>query len=223
MRIKARALGLHAEDYFNDKVLEDTDLLYTGTLRAAGRLLGQPRQGHGILEAGRPHLLPRQRAAGAATAGQRVRLPGQARQPLYGHGRARSAGKTRCCETLQRLHPPEERRLGHHRAQPRAELRAQPADGSGDRLRHPARPGRHRQDAADAGRRPDPDAGNQALHRDHHDPRHGAGRRGHRLPARHRRRKDGAVDGRARGQPRGAQHRRDDGRPATGAAPPPTT
>lgn len=31
MRIKARALGLSAEDYFNDKVLEDTDLLYTGT------------------------------------------------------------------------------------------------------------------------------------------------------------------------------------------------
>jgi PhoH-like ATPase len=32
MRIKARALGFAAEDYFNDKVLEDTDLLYTGTL-----------------------------------------------------------------------------------------------------------------------------------------------------------------------------------------------
>src|SRR5215217_5261470 len=31
MRIKARALGLPAEDYFNDKVLEDTDLLYNGT------------------------------------------------------------------------------------------------------------------------------------------------------------------------------------------------
>jgi PhoH-like ATPase len=30
MRIKARALGYAAEDYFNDKVLEDTDLLYTG-------------------------------------------------------------------------------------------------------------------------------------------------------------------------------------------------
>jgi PhoH-like ATPase len=30
MRIKARALGIPAEDYFNDKVLEDTDLLYTG-------------------------------------------------------------------------------------------------------------------------------------------------------------------------------------------------
>jgi PhoH-like ATPase len=32
MRIKARALGLEAQDYFNDKVLEDTDLLYSGTL-----------------------------------------------------------------------------------------------------------------------------------------------------------------------------------------------
>ncbi len=31
MRIKARALALPAEDYFNDQVLEDTDLLFTGT------------------------------------------------------------------------------------------------------------------------------------------------------------------------------------------------
>jgi len=30
MRIKARALGLATEDYFNDKVLEDTDLLFSG-------------------------------------------------------------------------------------------------------------------------------------------------------------------------------------------------
>lgn len=30
MRIKARALGLAAEDYFNDKTLDDGDLLYTG-------------------------------------------------------------------------------------------------------------------------------------------------------------------------------------------------
>lgn len=32
IRIKARALKLEAEDYFNDKVLEDSDLLYTGEL-----------------------------------------------------------------------------------------------------------------------------------------------------------------------------------------------
>ena len=32
MRVKARALGLPAEDYYNDKTLEDGDLLYTGVL-----------------------------------------------------------------------------------------------------------------------------------------------------------------------------------------------
>jgi PhoH-like ATPase len=32
MRIKAHAIGVVAEDYFNDKVLEDTDLLYTGVM-----------------------------------------------------------------------------------------------------------------------------------------------------------------------------------------------
>ena len=36
MRIKARALGLLAEDYFNDQVLEDRDLLYSGILELAG-------------------------------------------------------------------------------------------------------------------------------------------------------------------------------------------
>ncbi len=35
MRIKARLLGLQAQDYFNDKVLEDSDLLYTGMLELA--------------------------------------------------------------------------------------------------------------------------------------------------------------------------------------------
>ncbi|MCR5864869.1 PhoH family protein [Aquincola sp. J276] len=33
MRVKARALGLPAEDYFNDKTLEDGDLLYNGVLQ----------------------------------------------------------------------------------------------------------------------------------------------------------------------------------------------
>ena len=32
MRIKARALDIPAEDYFNDKVLEDTDLLFSGVV-----------------------------------------------------------------------------------------------------------------------------------------------------------------------------------------------
>ncbi|WP_413905374.1 PIN domain-containing protein [Candidatus Skiveiella danica] len=32
MRVKARALGLAAEDYQNDKTLEDGDMLYAGSL-----------------------------------------------------------------------------------------------------------------------------------------------------------------------------------------------
>jgi PhoH-like ATPase len=36
MRVKARALGLPAEDYTNDKTLEDGDLLYTGVLTLPG-------------------------------------------------------------------------------------------------------------------------------------------------------------------------------------------
>ncbi|HET7864161.1 MAG TPA: PhoH family protein [Burkholderiaceae bacterium] len=36
MRVKARALGLPTEDYFNDKTLEDGDLLYTGVLPLPG-------------------------------------------------------------------------------------------------------------------------------------------------------------------------------------------
>ncbi|MEA3410953.1 MAG: PhoH family protein [Pseudomonadota bacterium] len=31
LRIKAAVLGIHAEDYYNDQVLEDVDLLYSGT------------------------------------------------------------------------------------------------------------------------------------------------------------------------------------------------
>jgi PhoH-like ATPase len=36
MRVKARALSLPAEDYYNDKVLEDTDILYTGIMQLPG-------------------------------------------------------------------------------------------------------------------------------------------------------------------------------------------
>jgi len=33
MRLKARALGMAAEDYYNDHVLEDTDLMYSGVMQ----------------------------------------------------------------------------------------------------------------------------------------------------------------------------------------------
>ena len=37
MRIKATALGMAAEDYFNDKTLDDTDILYTPKALSPGR------------------------------------------------------------------------------------------------------------------------------------------------------------------------------------------
>src|ERR1035437_8554618 len=45
MRIKARALGLEAQDYFNDKVLEDTDLLYSGVLELPANFWDKHGQG----------------------------------------------------------------------------------------------------------------------------------------------------------------------------------
>ena len=217
MRIKARALGLAAEDYFNDKVLEDTDLL----LPAVQQLPADFWDKHGKdmeswQQAGHTYY----RLHGPLCASLHVNefVYHEARQTALRAGQGSAAGKTAVLQTLKDYTHQQEQRLGHHRAQPRAELRAQPADEPGDRLRHAARPGRHRQDAADARRRPDADARAQALHRDHHDARHGAGRRGHRLPARHRGRKDEAVDGRARGQPRRAQQDRRRRR-ANGAAP----
>ena len=120
--------------------------------RAAGGLLEHARPRHGVVEEGRPHLLPRARPAGAEAARQRVRLRrvGRAAAVRAGQGGGRPHGGAR---DAARLHPRQELGLGHHRAQPRAELRAQPADEPGGRLRHPARPGRHRQDAARARRR----------------------------------------------------------------------
>ncbi len=75
MRIKARALGLPAEDYYNDKVLEDTDVLYTGVAPAAGELLEQARQGHGVVAARRLHVLPHHRSDRRRADRQPVRLP----------------------------------------------------------------------------------------------------------------------------------------------------
>ena len=56
MRIKARALGLPAEDYFNDKVLEDTDLLYTGVRELPADFWDKHGKGMESWQQGRPHL-----------------------------------------------------------------------------------------------------------------------------------------------------------------------
>jgi hypothetical protein len=96
MRVKARALGLPAEDYFNDKTLEDGDLLYTGVLRCrptSGSAMARPWKAGSR----RPHLLPHQRAAGAGAADQPVRLPRDTRRGAAVRPRSpRSPARPRC-------------------------------------------------------------------------------------------------------------------------------
>ena len=71
---------------------------------AAGRLLGAPWQDHGELAAGRPHLLPHQRAAGAGAADQPVRLPRDARRRAAVRARDRDHRQDRGAEDAARLH-----------------------------------------------------------------------------------------------------------------------
>ena len=118
---------------------------------------------------------------------------------VQGEGRRRRRHRAR-----SRLPQPQACRMGDQRPQPRAEFRAQPADGSEFDFVTLLGRGRHGQDAADPGRRPVAGARPEPLPRDHHDPGHGAGRRGYRLSAGHRGREDDALDGRADGQPRDA-------------------
>jgi PhoH-like ATPase len=61
MRIKARTLGLQAQDYFNDKVLEDTDLLYTGMRELTPAFWDDCGQG---MESGRRRHVPLYRVRG---------------------------------------------------------------------------------------------------------------------------------------------------------------
>ena len=93
MRIKARALGLEAQDYFNDKVLEDTDLLYTGTRELPADFWDKPRQGHEVVEAGQPHALPGQRPALPRTCWSTSSSGTKAPQPFQAIVRE-GAGKT---------------------------------------------------------------------------------------------------------------------------------
>jgi PhoH-like ATPase len=161
MRIKARALGLEAQDYFNDKVLEDTDLLYTGTMELPPDFWDKHGKG---LESWKKDSRTYYRVKGPLCPELLVNefVWQEGPQPLQALGKSRrwQDGGT---GNPDRLQPCQERRVGHHRAQSRAELRPQPADESRDRLRHPARPGRHRQDPADPRRGADANAGNQAF------------------------------------------------------------
>ena len=90
LRIKAAVLGVHAEDYYSDKTLEDADVLYSGMAALPHGLLGAARQGHALLEGSRAHLLRDHRSRGARVAAE----PG----PVRGH--ARRASRASCARSL---------------------------------------------------------------------------------------------------------------------------
>jgi hypothetical protein len=208
MRIKARALGIAAEDYFNDKVLEDTDLLYSGMRELPGDFWDKHGKG---MESWQQGGYTYYRVTGPLIASLLVNeflfqeKPGE--QPFYVLVKE-ITGRTAVLQTLKDYTHQKNNVVGDHRAQPRAELRAQPAHEPRDRLHLSPGTGRHGQDAADARRGPHADARAQGVFRDHHDARHRSRGRGHRLPARDGGGKDEPVDGRAGGQSRRAQQDR---------------
>ena len=75
LRIKAAIIGVHAEDYYSDKTIEDADLLYTGMQRAAGQLLGTHGKQPRVLARAGTHVLPRARQGRGRLAAEPVRVP----------------------------------------------------------------------------------------------------------------------------------------------------
>ena len=116
MRIKARALGLHAEDYFNDHVLEDTDLLYAGVRQLPADFWDTHSKG---VESWQQNGATWYRLSGPLVVElhrQRVRLSRGRRRVAVCAGQG-SAGQDRGAEDAARLHAREEQRVG---ASPRA-------------------------------------------------------------------------------------------------------
>ncbi len=223
MRIKARALGLPTEDYFNDRTLDDGDLLYTGVLQLPpdfweqhGKTIESWNQGgHTYYRISGP-IVP------ALLINQFVYLDASSGvAPLHAKV-IEITGNTAVLRTLREYTHQKNAVWGitaRNREQNFALNLLMDPDCDFVTLTGTAGTGKTLMTLAAGLAQVH---GRAALQRDHRHPRDRAGRRGHRLPARHRGREDEPVDGRARRQPRGAgQERRR--APANGAAPPPTT
>ena len=203
MRVKARALDLAAEDYFNDKVLEDTDILYTGVHALPANFWD--RHGKGMeswQQAGVTYYRINGPVVADLIVNQFVYLEEGA--PFYAQVRE-IRGRTAVLRVLRDYLHSQERGVGSHGAQSRTKFCTQSAMRPRVRLRLPDRPSRDRQDAAGPGCGPCTDIRSQTLFGNHLYPRYGARWRGHRLFAGDRRGKNGSLDGRPGRQPRGAQ------------------
>ena len=98
MRIKARALGPAGRGLLQRQDARRRRPALHRRAAAAGRLLGAPRQDDGELAAGRPHLLPHQRADGAGAARSTSSSTSRRRAPRRSTPRSpRSPARPRCC------------------------------------------------------------------------------------------------------------------------------
>jgi len=99
MRIKARALGFAAEDYFNDKVLEDTDLLYTGVRELPADFWDQHgREMESWQQEGRTYYRVHGPLCDSLMVNEFVFLEGE--KPFYAQVREQS-GKTAILQTIR--------------------------------------------------------------------------------------------------------------------------
>ena len=72
LRIKAAIIGVHAEDYYSDKTIEDADLLYTGVQELPANFWERHGKNMQLLAGALAHVLSRAGADGARVARQSV-------------------------------------------------------------------------------------------------------------------------------------------------------
>jgi PhoH-like ATPase len=173
MRIKSRALNLLAEDYFNDKVLEDTDILYTGTRALPENFWDKHGKG---MESWKKEAKTYYKINGPLCPQMLINECVWLEKDGFTAIVKEAAGKTAVLETLVDYTHPKNAVWGITARNREQNFAMNLLDESGHRFRHPAGSGWHRQDLADPGRRPQPGAREQAVCRDHHDPRHRTGR-----------------------------------------------
>jgi PhoH-like ATPase len=190
LRIKARVLGIQAEDYYSDKVLDDAKLLYSGVQALPADFWEQ--HGNDMAcwqENSRTYYKLSGPLAGNCHPNECVYQDNE--QQFEAIVRRIEQGNAIIEKAV------DYRTTRHHSPKSRAKLCPQSIDGSEYRLRLIIGDRRYRQDLVGSRCRPGPNLGDAALPRNHHDPRDGTPGRGHRFSSGHRGRKDDPVDGRS--------------------------
>ena len=202
LRIKAAIVGVQAEDYSSDKTIEDADLLISGVQRLPPNFW--EKHGKGM------ESWQQQSRTFYRVRGPLVR-EWQTNQFVYDPGEngveaivRKLEGESAILELTIDYRTERNNVWGVTFAQSRTESCLEFVDGSGNRFRYRVGSRRHRQNPVDACGRPRADLGSQPFQRNHNDAGHDSIGRRHRLSSRHRRGKDGALDGSLDGQPRSA-------------------